>query len=230
MHTSQEASAKRVVRILVPEEPFVSACTSRCELKPLITQGCSPCYIACTPSSSQIDCPSWGSADVVSWHATDQKQVAEIRTGEPFDLANFIFYSTQLDLQRPWEAESTGPVPNELRNQLSTTQAALCDRGRSQWKQNLARLLCCSSAVREGPGGEMSSMTARVLQRLLVWDKNRRADRVACSSHLLWRALLSTFFAHALAWLITSLLPHSSVVDSSRVHRSFDAVRRGLDW
>ena len=146
----QEDSAPRVVRILVPEGLLVQACTTRCELKLLKAESCSNCYVAHAPSSSEKDCPGSGPADVVNWHETAKKRIAEIRTSEAFDLANVIFYSSTLDSQQLRESESTGPVPkdrNTLQHELCTAQAAVCDRGHSPWKRNLARLLCCSLSL-----------------------------------------------------------------------------------
>lgn len=231
MLDSQECGPQ-VVRILVP-----GACSGRSQLKRLNEEGCSPCFLVCEPSSSHSDCPSSG-PDVLLWHdsATQvvaKKQIAEIHTGVPFGLANVYFCSYTLNLQQPWQAEGAGAVPNDgttLQQQLCAANKALCDQSCSPWKHNLARLLCCSPGVQRMPAGEISSMTARVLERLFVRDTRVRTSQTTCKSHLLWRAVLATIFSHALAWLITSAMPHCSVVDSSSIDDFFGAARTGLDW
>jgi hypothetical protein len=74
-------------------------------------------------------------------------------------------------------------------------------------------------------------MTARVLQRLFVWNKTTTVPaHPGFERCLLWRAALATLFSHALAWLITSAMPQSLVLESSRLENFFRAAKAGLDW
>lgn len=221
---------KQAVRVFVPET--WSRGTS--ELLQVTQEAGTTTYVAYNVLSRLSERPE--AATVLHWGASvlSTQVIDVIRTEEKFDKAYVFICSHTLNLKRRWIRPGSGKdisTRGALQQELCAANRGLCPQEIPRWKQQLACLLCCSPGVQRRPAGEISSMTARVLQRLLCCselggDKDRRAQY----SHSLIRAVLATLLSHTLAWVITYTVPQFFEMDRSSLEGFFGNARAGLDW